>query len=48
MTSRIEYYDEAQEAFTHALTTKIFNENDDNHFFIGWRSLVFYHLLRLY
>ncbi len=35
MTSRIEYYDEAQEAFTHALTTKTFNENDDNHFFIG-------------
>jgi hypothetical protein len=31
----IEYYDEAQEAFAHALSIKTFNEKDDNHYFVG-------------
>ena len=40
MTS--EYYDEAQEAFTHALKLKTFNEKDDNYYFIDdWMYMGF-------
>jgi len=40
MTS--EYYDEAQEAFTHALKIKTFNEKDDNYYFIDdWMYMGF-------